>query len=229
VEREPVAPRRTESLRRGLWIALGLVTIGGVAVTRFVLDRAALAASPVAQPLWHVVAVGGGGDRPRLTYTVALGLVWGLIALGATWAGIARGRSMLGRPVAVKLAVATLTPIALGATWLALALSRLGALDDAPETRMHVHCALMSVAYAVGPWVAFFAVRRGTDPVHPRWGGAAIGAVAGAWGAALYIASCGCSSPGHVALAHLLPVAVLAASGALVGKRILGLRSHFAS
>jgi hypothetical protein len=228
VRQEPVAARPSESRRRSLWIALGFAGTGGVFVLRSVLDRAVGATSTIAQgePLWHVIPAGGGVEpHHHLAYIVTVELVWGLVALGATWAGVTRGRSMLGRSVATKLAVATLTPLALVVAWLVLALAELPALDDVPDARVHLHCALMSVAYAIGPLVAFFAVRRGTDPVHPRWGGAAIGAVAGTWGAVLYVASCGCTSPTHIALSHVLPIAMLAVSGALAGDRVLGLHS----
>jgi hypothetical protein len=226
VRQEPVAARPSESRRNSLWIVLGFACTSGVAVLRSVLDRAVGATSSITQdePLWHVVPAGGGADPDhRLVYVVTVELVWALVAFGATWAGVNRGRSMLGRSVVTKLAVALLTPLALIVAWLVLALAELPTLDDVPNARVHLHCTLMSVAYAIGPLVAFFVVRRGTDPVHPRWGGAAIGAVAGTWGAVLYVASCGCTSPIHIALSHVLPVAMLAVSGALVGDRVLGL------
>jgi hypothetical protein len=228
VRQDPVAPRARESRRRGLWIGFGFAGAGAIAVTRSVLDRAVGVTSSLAEgrPLWHVVPAGGDVEPPhRLAYIVTLEIVWTLVSVGATWAGIARGRSMLGRSVATKLAVTTLTPLALMVTWFGLALMGLQTLEDAPGALLHLHCALMSIAYAIGPLVAFFAVRRGTDPIHPRWGGAAIGAVAGAWGAALYVASCGCTSPAHIALSHVLPVAMLALSGALMGGRVLGLQA----
>jgi hypothetical protein len=49
--------------------------------------------------------------------------------------------------------------------------------------------------------------------------------VAGAWGAVVHFPFCECTSPLHMALGHVLPVVVLAAIGALVGDRVLGVRA----
>jgi hypothetical protein len=213
--------------RRALWVALGFAAVGGVAATRFALDRVlgTTRFATAEESSWHVMSAQGSARPNGLAYGISLELVWVLVATFATWAGVARGRSMLGRSVTVKLAVAVLTPLALAASWFGLALAQLPGLDDPPSARLDLHCVLMSVAYAIGPSVALLAIRRGTDPIHPRWGGAAIGAVGGAWGAVLYVASCGCTSPIHIALAHVLPVALLAALGASAGERVLGFQA----
>lgn len=162
---------------------------------------------------------------------MTLELVWLLIALVSTWLGATRGRSMLGRSVASKIAVATLTPAALVAAWLAVASVWRGAVlsnawleamtDDA--ARFHVGCAVMSLVYAAGPLLALLAVRRHRDPVTPRQTGAAFGAVAGAWGAVVHLPFCSCVSPFHMVLGHVLPVIVLAAFGALAAHRVLAI------
>ncbi len=132
------------------------------------------------------------------------------------------------------MAVAALTPVALVLTWLLVAgvwletvlpLAWLEAMDDAQDASFHVKCALLSVACAVGPLVAFFALRRRNDPVGPWQTGAALGAVAGAWAAVLHFPSCQCSSPLHIVLGHVLPVAVLVGLGALFGPRFIGVRA----
>ena len=61
---------------------------------------------------------GGGpsmGPRPP-GYVVALAIAWLGIGMLATVASVSRGRSMLGRPASLRLAVAALTPAALFAT-----------------------------------------------------------------------------------------------------------------
>ncbi len=208
-----------------------------MAAARYGLDHAHRLATQggAARPLWHVVAEGDAAWQRRPTgYVVALELVWVLVALAATWAGITRGRSMLGRPGASKIAVAALTPLALMLTWLGIALAWLEsviasawleAMDDAPDVHLDAGCALMSILYALGPLVAFLLLRRSKDPVTPRQTGAAVGAVAGAWGAVVHFPFCECTSPLHMALGHVLPVVVLAAFGALAGDRILGVRA----
>lgn len=231
VRREPAPARPVEARRRAMLIALGFAAAGVIAVVKRALD----ASNPRGRHLWHVVADGGvpTQDRP-LGFVVMLELVWLLVAAVATWVGIARGRSMLGRSSASKLAVATITPLALIVTWLAvgvvwlrdvLPLAWLEVMDDVPALQTHTNCALASIAYAVGPLLAFFAIRRRRDPVSPRQTGAAIGAVAGAWGAVVHFPFCECTSPLHMALGHVLPVVVLAAIGALVGDRVLGVRA----
>jgi hypothetical protein len=89
----------------------------------------------------------------------------------------------------------------------------------------HTACFVFTSLFALGPLVAFAYLRRGSDPVHPRALGAALGAAAGAWGTMLINAHCAFTSPAHVAFGHVLPVALLAAVGALIGGRLFGVRS----
>ena len=50
-----------------------------------------------------------------------------------------------------------------------------------------------------------------------------MGAAAGAWGGVMIDLHCEIAHEMHVALAHVLPVVVLAAVGAIVGRRVLGI------
>jgi hypothetical protein len=213
-------------------VALGFLVSGAIAALshRFTATKTTLASGSGVRPLWHVVAARDAllPHRP-FGYLVTLELVWLLVVVAATWAGVVRGRSMLGRSAGQKLAVAALTPVALIVTWLGVAHALLEVMDDAPELTLQLHCAVMSIACAMGPFIAFLAVSRSSDPVSPRQTGAAIGAVAGAWGALIYFAFCECTSQAHVALAHVVPVAALAALGALVGRRVLGVHAGNAS
>jgi hypothetical protein len=167
-------------------------------------------------------------DRP-LGYIVVLALAWLTVGLAATWGGVSRGRSMLGRPAAARLVVATLTPIALVATALVASLAWPQTLADDATARNDLVCVGFTLLFALGPLVAFAVVRRGSDPVAPRLTGAAIGAASGAWGALAIQLHCGHASPEHVLLAHVLPVAALAVVGVLVGDRVLAVRAEKAS
>jgi hypothetical protein len=235
-ERAPSRPIQTR--RHAALIALGFAVAGAIAVIKQTLGGAGDGpfADGRGRRLWRVVADGGTPAQERpVGFVVTLELVWMLVAFGASWTGIARGRSMLGRSSASKLAVATVTPLALIVTWLAVAfiwrravlpIAWLEAMtDDALVVQFHVSCALMNVVYAAGPLLAFFAMRRRRDPVRPRQTGAAFGAVAGAWGAVVHFPFCACTSPLHMAVGHVLPVVVLAAFGALAGDRVLGVRA----
>jgi hypothetical protein len=237
VRREPAPPRPVESRRRILLVAFGFASAGAIAIVKRGFDRAIDPPLPTGsgRRLWHVVTEGGAAaqDRP-LGYVVTLELIWLLVAGWATWVGMARGRSMLGRSSASKIAVATLTPAALILTWLVVAFAWIRAvlplawvevMNDGPDGHFHTCCALMSLAYAAGPLLAFLAIRRGRDLASPIQAGAAIGAAAGAWGAVVHFPFCQCTSPLHVALGHVLPVVVLATLGALVGGPLLGVHT----
>jgi hypothetical protein len=237
VRREPAPPRPIKARRHALLIALGFAAAGGIALIRRGLDRTTRLPLPAGtgRRLWHVVAEGAPRTQGHLRgYVVTLEVLWVLVAIGATWVGIGRGRSMLGRSAASKLAVAALTPVALIVTWLVVALAWLETviaaawfevLNDTADVQFNTSCALMSIVYAIGPLIAFFAIRHRRDPSSPRQSGAAIGAVAGAWGAVVHFPFCQCTSPLHLVLGHVLPVVVLAVVGALVGDRVLGLRA----
>jgi hypothetical protein len=235
-QRQHALSRRLQIRKRTSQIALGFGASAVLAVLKTMLDSARVWPPTVpGHRLWRVVVAGQGPvwDQP-LGFVVTLELVWFAVAVAATWAGVARGRSMLGRSGACKLAVATITPLALLVTWflgaftwrgVVLPLAWLEVMDTAGTgLQFHCGCALMSIAYAAGPLGAFLAMRRGSDPVSPGHAGAAFGAVAGAWAAVIYLPFCQCRSPLHVALGHVLPVVVLALLGALSGIGVLAVR-----
>jgi hypothetical protein len=200
---EPAAPRAV-GLRHNALIVAGSLVL------------------PVALSIWaHGPDVGG---RP-CGYVVALAAAWLLVSALATWGGVLRGSSMLGRPASWRLLVATLTPAALLATALVAALVWPQTMVDDARPRDHVVCIVFTFLCAVGPLVAFALVRRRSDPVAPRLTGAAIGAAAGAWGALSIELHCGHASPEHVLLGHLMPVALLALVGILVGHLFVAIRA----
>jgi hypothetical protein len=133
---------------------------------------------------------------------------------------------MLGRSAAVRLVVATLTPVALLATSLVAALAWPETLHDDATMGSHLVCVVFTLLCALGPLVAFAVVRRGSDPVSPRLTGAAIGAASGAWGALAIELHCGHASPGHIVLGHLLPVVMLTLVGVLIGDGVVAVHGR---
>jgi hypothetical protein len=172
------------------------------------------------------VAFGALVARPKLGgrpagYVALVGAAWIAVALVASWGALARGRSMLGRPIAQRIGIALVTPVALSAValignwlWPQTVEVHAGFVKDAL-------CGAFTMIFAAGPLVAFLAVFRGSDPLAPGMGGAALGAAAGAWGAFGIELFCNCPYPGHVLIGHVLPVLLLALVGAAIGDRTL--------
>jgi hypothetical protein len=73
--------------------------------------------------------------------------------------------------------------------------------------------------------LAFLAVRRNA-PVHPTLNGAAIGVAAGACAWVALDLWCPVASVPHLLVGHLLPLCILAGTGALLGQALLSLRSR---
>ncbi|MGD0524982.1 MAG: NrsF family protein [Polyangiaceae bacterium] len=164
-------------------------------------------------------------NRPA-SYVGCLAAAWLAVGLFATWGGVARGQSMLGRPTALRLGVVLLTPALLLTTAMVGALAWPGTLADDATMGNHLVCDAFALLCALGPLVAFAVVRRGSDPVAPRLTGAAIGAASGAWGALAIHLHCAHTSPTHVVFGHILPVAVLALVGVVIGDRVVAVRAR---
>ncbi len=197
--RAPAPSRAAGSRRRGLTIALGFCVA-------------------VACALWVGKLELGG--RPG-GYLALVFVAWAAIAVVASWGALGRGRLMLGRPTAYKVAIALLTPAALISVALVGSLVWPETVDGRSGLVAHVVCAALTVLFALGPLVSFALVSRHTDPIAPTLSGAALGAAAGAWGAFGIELFCSRATPVHVALGHVLPVVLLAAAGALVGGRLV--------
>lgn len=164
-----------------------------------------------------------GFPRKRPTEVlVALAVGGAIAALAVTWMAVARGKSTLGRPVPVLGTVAALAPFGILAFACLVAAFDHGVVLMGGTPKQHLSCALFSLAFAAGPFAALVYVRRGSDPVHPRALGAAVGAAAGAWGAAMIDVHCSLTTIEHLTLGHALPIVVMTLLGALLGARILG-------
>ena len=81
----------------------------------------------------------------------------------------------------------------------------------------------MSVATGGILLFALLMAWRHVDPMSPTATGAAFGAGAGLGSALLIDLWCPVSYLPHLLIGHVLPIAVLAAAGAAVGGRILGM------
>jgi hypothetical protein len=71
------------------------------------------------------------------------------------------------------------------------------------------------------PLLALIVPRRGTDPVHPVFTGAALGMTAGAWTAMMAYLRCPHAVSLHCIVAHVVPMLVFAFVGALLGRALL--------
>ncbi len=202
--REPVRTRSKGLRERALIVALGFAT-------------------PIALSL--VVAGGPNTHGRPLGYEWLVGAAFTVLAGVATWAGVGQGRSMLGRPMSWRIGVATVTPVALfGVALVASAIwPETTSGHDAPGAL--VTCVIFTPLFALGPLVAFALLRRGSDPVAPLLGGAAMGAAAGAWGAVGITLHCSHVTVAHVAVGHILPVVGIALVGVLVGQQIVAIRT----
>jgi hypothetical protein len=199
IRAEPAPTRQT--LRRRAWLALGL----GITVA-----------------LATFVQLGGirRYDRPTLL-VVGTCAGWSLIASAVAWIGVARGRSMLGRSSAMLVTLIVATPLALLA-WKVGVTVPFGPQMLAPwPTRSGFRCLGLSLALAVPLLAAFVAARRRSDPVHPALAGAALGVTAGAAAGTLVDLWCPVGCIPHLLLGHILPLTLLAAPAAWVGRRFL--------
>jgi hypothetical protein len=161
-----------------------------------------------------VFALCGGfrvGPRPALLVVVAA-------ATGALIAGFAgrvlftRGRSMLGRPYALRIGVI------LGAPLIAIAARHLvsaefqGMVSVWPE-RPGFRCLGLGLAVSLAPMVAVLLVFRGSVVVAPGSFGAGFGVAIGLSAGVLVDLWCPVAYLPHLLLGHLLPTAILAVVG----------------
>lgn len=161
---------------------------------------------------------GGLRASPRPTALVvetALGAA--CIAAVAMWGAYGRGRSMLGRSSIVLGAVGLVTPAALFA-WKVLWSAGDPAMMVQWRDRVGYRCLWLSLLMAVFPFIAMLLIRRNSDPNHPRLTGASLGVAAAACAWVFTDLWCPVAFVPHLLLGHVLPIAILAALGALLGK-----------
>jgi hypothetical protein len=163
-----------------------------------------------------------GQGRPSWFY-VASSVGWLAVATLSVWAAFGRGGSALGRPRPWLTAVAIGTPALLFAMMFGFAFVH-------PEVtllhseRLGLKCLGLTLAGAVFPMLSLVFLRRGSDPVHPVATGAALGAACGAAAGVMVELWCPVAAPRHVAVGHILPIAIVSVVGALMGARVIAMR-----
>ena len=197
------APTRREALRARTWL-FSCGVIGALAVF-FLNGGVRMLARPPS-----FVALTGAGTA-------------GVVGVGM-WLLFTRGRSTLRRPRSVLLAAAVLSAIAFCA-W-RYGIARIYRLTGVWPGREGFRCLGMSVV--TGGLLLFAALVswRRSDPVTPWATGAAFGAGAGLGSALLVDLWCPVSYLPHLLLGHVLPIAILAAVGGLIGRSVLGIRGR---
>jgi hypothetical protein len=180
----------------------------------------ALALASTAMALALFQAVGGLGHsagRPLgITLTISGG--WGLFCAGLSWTVLRRGRSMLGPRPSVVLAAALATPIVLIA-WM----HAFHGTYPEPFARVGWRCLAYNLMMATPPLGSLLVLRRGGEPRSPWALGAAVGAVSGAWAGVLVDLWCPLTNLRHLLVGHVLPLGLLIAAGALIGRNALGI------
>ena len=165
-----------------------------------------------------------GQGRPSWFY-VASSLGWMAVAALSLWAAFGRGGSALGRSRIWLTAVVVGTPALLFAMMFAFAVVHPEVTLLHPE-RLGLKCLGLTVAGAVFPLLSLAFVRRGSDPVHPVATGAALGAACGAAAGVMVELWCPVAAPRHVAVGHILPIAIVSLLGAMMGARVIAMRSR---
>jgi hypothetical protein len=205
VRAEPAPTRRAMLLRNALLLAAG----GAVALAIFFF-------------YYDGVRV---YERPTLL-VVATSSGWFLAAAVAVRIAFARGHSMFGRPTAWLVALVVGAPFLLLA-WKVAVTAPFGATMMAKwELRTGYRCLGMTLGIGLVLLAAFTAARRRSDPLRPGITGAALGMAAGIAAGGLVDLWCPVAHVDHLLLGHILPLVVLAAVGALAGRRFVRLGSR---
>jgi hypothetical protein len=195
---EIAAPTRRELARRRAWLLVAGV-LG--ALTLF----------------WVEGGLRATGRPPSLVAWTSLGTSF-FVGVGM-WFLFTRTRAghRRGGPV---LALATNAPVVAFVLW-RYGLSHLYDLTSPWPTRPGYRCFAMSVATGGILLFALLLGWRRVDPMSPVATGAAFGAGAGLGSALLIDLWCPVSYLPHLLVGHVLPIGLLAAAGAAVGRRML--------
>jgi hypothetical protein len=163
-----------------------------------------------------------GRGRPVWFYAASC-VGWAAVATVSVWSALGRGGSALGRSRAWLLATAVGTPATLFAMMFACS-AAYPEVTAVHAERLGFHCLGLTVAAAAFPLLALLGLRRSSDPVHPAATGAALGTACGASAGVMVEMWCPTGTPQHIALGHLMPIALLALLGAAFGTRVLRVR-----
>jgi len=193
------------------------------AVRTRALALAAGASAALASVFFYAGGVRPLGRPASLMVLTALGAA--ALAGAAAWVVLRRGGSMLGRPQRSLVAAGLFTPVALFAWKVGTSALFAGAARAWPE-RPGLKCLALSFATGIWPLAAALVVRRraGGDPLRPALTGAGLGLFAGAVAWVTVDLWCPVGYAPHLALGHLLPLALLTGLGALAGAFALAVR-----
>jgi hypothetical protein len=188
-------------------------------------QHTALLVAAIASSL--VVFVASGGARPterpyELMVQTALGAL--CVAAIAVLLGLRRGTTMLGRPALVLIGLSLLAPLALLAWKFGVSSGYPGMTRVWPE-RIGFRCLRLGLLTASFPFAAMIAIRRRSDPAHPRLTGAAIGTAVGTASWFLVDLWCPVANVPHLLLGHVLPLVLLTITGAVLGGRLIAVRA----
>jgi hypothetical protein len=161
-------------------------------------------------------------ERPTLL-VVATSSGWFLAAAVATRIAFARGRSMLGRPTAWLVALVVGAPFLLLAWKLAVTAPFGTSMMAWWGDKLGLRCLGWNVVIGLVLLAVLTAARRRSDPLRPGITGAALGMAAGIAGGFFIDLWCPVAHVGHLLLGHILPLVLLAALGALAGRRFIRL------
>jgi hypothetical protein len=167
--------------------------------------------------------MGGVSHCSGRPWALTIGIATGALVLAAftSFVTFSRARSMVGRTGKALASVALVVPLAT-AIWLTAWNGRY----VEPYQRIGYRCLGLTIAGATA--IAAVAFTRGARKAvrAPALHGAAIAAVAGAWGGVVVDLWCPLTEPRHVLVGHVLPIVVVVLAGALVGWRVLSLRAR---
>ena len=208
------SPTRAAVRRRNLFMGL-VATASGIGA--FVIFAALMSEGGLLR-LGGEIAPQQHLERPvGLVVATASGALG--VAATAVWLALRRGRSMLGRSRRRLLCGAILIPISLLAWKIGCSIAFAAAMVAWPE-RPGERCLALSLLVAAGPLLSFIAIRR-SAPVQPALNGAVMGFAAGACAWVAAELWCPVAFVPHLLLGHVLPLGVLAAGGALLGRAFL--------
>jgi hypothetical protein len=179
-------------------------------------QAALLAAAAAVVSVTVFLVAGGVRTAPRPPLLVAAtsigtaGLAALALLLGA-WSGrqMSRSRAALWAALAVLPAALLLWKTGLSALF--------DGMRVAWPERVGYRCLRLTLLMGAGPLAAALYALRESDPVHPFTRGAALGAGAGLAAAVLVDLWCPVAYLPHLFLGHLVPIAALAAVGAIGG------------
>jgi hypothetical protein len=172
---------------------------------------------------WPLFFAWGGLDHANtrpIAFTTGIATGALLLALATAEVGWWRGKSLVGRSASAFALVSLVTPIATY-VWLLSFHARY----VEPMPRLGLRCFALTFASG-GPLLAAALYLRMRTLVRAHGAsGAALGTVAGAFAGVVVDLWCPLTGSAHVLVGHVLPIVLLTACGALLGRLLLGLRT----